>query len=133
MRLGTFCRGQIRGAWRHDIKDLQDIRFFRTQLAMEGTFPTLWTTRGRRSTPDRQTSVCLFQYVARPPEISKTAPVVNEHSAELQNAASDAISSTSTKRPFGILESMKSMCCLVICAKSAVRAAAGVMQFTVIS
>ena len=35
-----------------------------------------------------------------------TAPVVNEHSAEAQNAASEAISSTSTKRPRGIFESM---------------------------
>src|SRR5713101_468765 len=76
----------------------------------------------------------LLQYVARPPEISSTAPVVNEHSAELQNATSEAISSTLTKRPFGIFESIKkSMCCCVICANRAVRAAAGVMQLTVMS
>src|SRR5262249_4419181 len=48
----------------------------------------------------------LDQYVARPPEMSNTAPVVNEHSAEAQNAASAAISSTSTKRPRGIFASM---------------------------
>ena len=48
----------------------------------------------------------FHQYVARPPEMSNTAPVVNEHSAEAQNAASAANSSTSTKRARGILESM---------------------------
>ncbi len=47
-----------------------------------------------------------IQYVARPPEISNTAPVVNAHSCEAQNATRSAISSTLTKRPRGIFESM---------------------------
>ena len=46
------------------------------------------------------------QYVARPPEMSNTAPVENEHSADAQQATSAAISSTSTKRPRGIFDSM---------------------------
>ena len=48
----------------------------------------------------------IGQYVARPPEMSNTAPVVNEHSFDAQNATSAAISSTSTKRPRGIFDSM---------------------------
>ena len=46
------------------------------------------------------------QYVARPPEMSNTAPVVKELSAEAHQAASAAISSTLTKRARGIFESM---------------------------
>ncbi len=46
------------------------------------------------------------QYVARPPDMSNTAPVVKEHSCEAQKATRLAISSTSTKRPRGIFESM---------------------------
>src|SRR4029079_19744791 len=70
------------------------------------------------------------QYVARPPEMSNTAPVVNELSPEAHQAASAATSSTFTKRARGIFESMKSMCSLVIWSKIAVLAAAGVMAFT---
>ena len=44
--------------------------------------------------------------------MSNTAPVVKEHSAEAQKATSAAISSTVTKRPRGIFDSMKSICCL---------------------
>ena len=51
-------------------------------------------------------TAAIGQYVARPPEMSNTAPVVKEHSAEAQNATSAAISSTSTKRPRGIFDSM---------------------------
>ena len=43
---------------------------------------------------------------------------------------SDAISSTVPKRPMGIFDSMKSMCCCVIWSKIAVRTAAGVTQLT---
>src|SRR5262249_25237583 len=75
----------------------------------------------------------VSQYVARPPEMSNTAPVVNEQSAEAQKAASAAISSTSTNRPRGIFDSMKSMCSWVIWSKIAVLAAAGVMAFTAMS
>ena len=46
------------------------------------------------------------QYVARPPDRSNTAPVVNEFSSEASHATIDAISFTSTKRPRGIFESM---------------------------
>jgi hypothetical protein len=46
------------------------------------------------------------QYVARPPLKSKTAPVVYEFSADTSHATIAAISSTSTKRPRGILLSM---------------------------
>ena len=58
--------------------------------------------------------------------MSNAEPVVNEQSAEAQNAASAAISSTRTKRPRGIFDSMKSICCCVIWSKIAVLAAAGV-------
>ena len=73
------------------------------------------------------------QYVARPPEMSNTAPVVKELSADAHQAASAAISSTLTKRARGIFDSMKSMCSCVIWSKIAVFAAAGVMQFTAMS
>ena len=46
------------------------------------------------------------QYTARPPEMSKTAPVVNEHSSDDSQAISAAISSGSTKRPIGIFDNM---------------------------
>ena len=65
--------------------------------------------------------------------MSNTAPVVKEFSAEAHQAASAAISSIFTNRARGILESMKSMCSLVIWSKIAVLAAAGVMQFTAMS
>src|SRR5438445_6997576 len=62
--------------------------------------------------------------------MSNTAPVENEQSAEASQQASAAISSTCTKRPIGILESMYLMCVSVIWSKIAVFAAAGVKQFT---
>ena len=46
------------------------------------------------------------QYVARPPVKSNTAPVLNEQSSLDNQATIAAISSTSTKRPIGILPSM---------------------------
>ena len=48
----------------------------------------------------------VFQYVARPPERSNTAPVLNEHSSEHNQATSAAASSRLPKRPRGIFESM---------------------------
>src|SRR5256885_783404 len=62
--------------------------------------------------------------------MSNTAPVENEQSAEASQQTSAAISSTFTKRPIGILESMYLMCLSVIWSKIAVFAAAGVTQFT---
>src|SRR2546429_9537707 len=62
--------------------------------------------------------------------MSNTAPVENEQSAEASQHTSAAISSTFTKRPIGILESMYLMCVSVIWSKIAVFAAAGVTQFT---
>src|SRR6476661_5363678 len=70
------------------------------------------------------------QYVARPPERSKTPPVVKEHSAVHNQATIAAISSVRPKRPMGIFESMKSICACVICANMPVFTAAGVTQFT---
>jgi len=70
------------------------------------------------------------QYVARPPEASNTAPVENEHSSLASQQISAAISCTAPKRPIGIFDSMKSMCCCDIWSKMAVRTAAGVTQFT---
>ena len=58
---------------------------------------------GARARPDRLKHP---QYVARPPEMSNTAPVVNAHSGEAQNATRSAISSTLTNRPRGIFASM---------------------------
>jgi len=62
--------------------------------------------------------------------MSNTAPVEKEQSALDSQQTSDAISSTSTKRPIGIFDSMKAICASVICAKMSVLAAAGVTQFT---
>src|SRR5207237_3126245 len=62
--------------------------------------------------------------------MSNTAPVENEQSAEASQHTSAAISSTCTKRPSGILDSMYLMCVSVIWSKIAVFAAAGVTQFT---
>ena len=72
----------------------------------------------RHKRRDRRLDVCISQnqtawpdqYVARPPLMSKTAPVVNELSSEATHAISAAISSGVTNRPRGIRDSMKSMC-----------------------
>ena len=48
----------------------------------------------------------LAQYVARPPLISNTAPVENEHSSEDSQQIRAATSSSSRKRPIGIRASM---------------------------
>jgi hypothetical protein len=46
------------------------------------------------------------QYVARPPDKSNTAPVLNEHSSEQSQATSAATSSFRPNRFMGIFESM---------------------------
>src|SRR5207302_11309197 len=56
-----------------------------------------------------------YQYVARPPLMSNTAPVVNELSSEATHAISAAISSGVTHRPRAIRDSMKSTSEGVIC------------------
>ena len=58
--------------------------------------------------------------------MSNTAPVENAQSSDASHATIAASSSTRTKRPFGIFDSMKSMCCCVSWSKIAVFAAAGV-------
>ncbi len=62
--------------------------------------------------------------------MSNTAPVENAQSSDASQATIAASSSTSTKRPFGIFDSMKSMCCCVSWSKIAVFAAAGVTALT---
>src|SRR5262249_19164094 len=42
-----------------------------------------------------------FYYVARPPDISNTAPVLNEHSFDASQATSEAISCTGAVQPIG--------------------------------
>ena len=64
--------------------------------------------------------------------MSNTAPVEKAQSSDASHATIAASSSTSTKRPFGIFDSMKSMCACVIWSKIAVRAAAGVTALTAI-
>jgi hypothetical protein len=54
--------------------------------------------------------------------------VENEQSSLASQHTIAAISSTVPKRPSGIFESMKSMCCCDIWSKIAVRTAAGVTQ-----
>src|SRR5262249_37145938 len=49
------------------------------------------------------------QYVARPPEISNTPPVLNEHSSEASHATSAAISVVCPNRPIGMRESIYSI------------------------
>ena len=62
--------------------------------------------------------------------MSNTAPVEKPQSSDASQATIAASSSTSTKRPFGIFDSMKSMCCWEIWSKIAVLTAAGVTQLT---
>src|SRR5262249_20677249 len=68
------------------------------------------------------------QYVARPPERSKTAPVLKEHSREHSQATRAAASSFCPKRPIGIRESIYWMCPGAICRKMSVSMTAGVTQ-----
>src|SRR5208337_1645693 len=78
---------------------------------------------------------CLLsdQYVARPPEMSNTAPVEKLHSSLASHRTSEATSSISPKRPMGIFDSIQSICCGVIWSKIGVLTAAGVTQLTRIS
>src|ERR1041385_3187333 len=52
--------------------------------------------------------------------MSNTAPVEKAQSSDASHATMAASSSTSTKRFFGIFDSMKSMCCCVIWSKIAI-------------
>jgi hypothetical protein len=56
--------------------------------------------------PFIKNSFAFPQYVARPPEISNTAPVENEQSSDASHAIIAASSSTVTKRFIGIFDSM---------------------------
>ena len=89
-----------------------------------------WQVRERDDRSPRLAEASARQYVARPPDRSNTAPVENEHSSLASQQTSAAISSTVPKRPIGIFDSMKSMCCCDIWSKIAVRTAAGVTQLT---
>ena len=80
--------------------------------------------RARRRRPP------THQYVARPPDRSNTEAVLNEHSSDASQATIAAASPTSRKRPIGIFDSMKSMCCCVMVANIAVFAAAGETALT---
>src|SRR5258706_112448 len=62
--------------------------------------------------------------------MSNTAPVENEHSPEASQQTSAVISSTLTKRPMGIFDSMYFANSGVTCSRIAVCAAAGVTQLT---
>ncbi len=55
------------------------------------------------------------QYVARPPDRSKTPPVENVHSSEANQLTRLATSSIWPKRPIGIFERIYSTCSGVIC------------------
>ena len=46
------------------------------------------------------------QYVVRPPEVSNTEAVVNEHSSDAMKVTMAADSSTTPSRPIGIFERM---------------------------
>ena len=59
---------------------------------------------GGRFAPAVGVSRASLQYVARPPETSNTAPVVNEHSSLASQVMIAAISSTVPKRSMGIFE-----------------------------
>ncbi len=62
--------------------------------------------RHLRSSRRRQQRSRVAQYVARPPLISKTAPVENEQSSEASQQIRAATSSSSRKRPIGMRASM---------------------------
>ena len=68
--------------------------------------------------------------MVRPPEMSKVAAVVNEHSSLASQQTSARHLLHLPKRPIGIFESMKSICSCVIWSKIAVSTAAGVTQLT---
>src|SRR5262245_6572549 len=70
------------------------------------------------------------QYVARPPDKSKVAPVAKVQRSDASHATISATSSTSPKRFIGILLSMYWMCCSVIWLNSSVLTTAGATQFT---
>src|SRR6202022_3357996 len=73
--------------------------------------------------PLDRTLLWIFFFIlkgAPPPGKSNPAPVENEQSAEASQHTSAAISSTCTKRPIGILESMYLMCVSAIGSKIAV-------------
>src|SRR6218665_528061 len=93
--------------------------------------PALWRASRLFQPEGTPSRMALAQYVARPPDASNTPAVVKEHSSLASQAITAAISSTVPKRPIGIFESMKSMCCCDIWSKIAVRTAAGVIAFTV--
>src|SRR6218665_909805 len=93
--------------------------------------PALWRASRLFQPEGTPSRMALAQYVARPPDASNTPAVVKEHSSLASQAITAAISSTVPKRPIGIFESMKSMCCCDIWSKIAVRTAAGVIALTV--
>src|SRR6218665_235148 len=91
--------------------------------------PALWRASRLFQPEGTPSRMALAQYVARPPDASNTPAVVKEHSSLASQAITAAISSTVPKRPIGIFESMKSMCCCDIWSKIAVRTAAGGIAF----
>src|SRR6218665_1376677 len=93
--------------------------------------PALWRASRLFQPEGTPSRMALAQYVARPPDASNTPAVVKEHSSLASHAITAAISSTVPKRPIGIFESLKSMCCCDIWSKIAVRAAAGVIALPV--
>ena len=64
--------------------------------------------------------------------MSKTAPVLNEHSSEDNHVTNEAISSGSPVLPIGILSTMYSTCFGVRFSTIRVLITAGVIQLTVI-
>ena len=83
-----------------------EIPLARTRLAQAdavGSRPSGAARQRPRCAADR----CIaFQYVARPPEMSNTAPVLKAQSSEASQTTSDAASATCRKRPIGIFDSM---------------------------
>ncbi len=63
-------------------------------------------TRTRGALLTMRVSLSRHQYVARPPERSKVAPVAKVQRSDASHATISATSSTSPKRFIGILESM---------------------------
>lgn len=94
--------------------------WWRKSAEKDLTKPGLASSRGtlrgtkfkdRCQNPNWQTSSScerryFNQYVARPPEMSKTAPVENEHSSLANHATIAANSSGLPSRPIGIFDNI---------------------------
>ena len=98
---GAECRSLLGSSLRHQT--------VATAAPDASCDPLQWVLRNCACTTPavlRRRTLCPLQYVALPPEMSKTAPVLNEHSSEHSQATSAATSSRRQVRAMGIFDTM---------------------------